>query len=189
MTTDGVPAVRTNLRAIGIRARIDLRAFARQGKNQMTVQISQPELVDPFVRATESVFRSMLSSACRPGEWERVHSKTPLGEISARVDLQGQVEGAVTFHAPQGAALQIVERMTGMTSEEVDELVLDSVREMANMIGGHGKRELELFRLTLGLPHLEVKPARRTRQFRDHVWIPFETDLGPCGIDVGFHPE
>jgi CheY-specific phosphatase CheX len=154
----------------------------------MPVVLAQPELIDPFVRATQSVFCSMLASACRPGEWQTIHTETPLGELAACVDLQGSVVGAVTFHTPRYGAFKIAERITGLEPDELDELVCDSVREMANMIGGHGKRELELLRLSLGLPQLAVAPQERTRRFRDHVWIPFETDLGPCGIDVGFHP-
>lgn len=155
----------------------------------MPEQFSQPELVAPFVRASESVFRTMLSSPCQPGDWQAVTSSTPLGELSACVELKGGVTGAVTFHAHHPAALQIVERMTGMPAEEADDLVLDCVREIANMIGGHGKRELELLQLNLGLPHLEVRSSRRRQTYREHVWIPLASDLGWCGIDVGFHPE
>lgn len=130
----------------------------------------------------------MLSSRCRAGDWHPFEPNAPRGDLAARVFLEGQLVGAVTFHAHRLTALQIVERMTGLPAELADDLVSDSVREIANMIGGHGKRELEAFCLNLGLPTLENEPVPRRRQFRDHVWIPLETDLGWCGIDVGFHP-
>ncbi len=155
----------------------------------MPVTLAQPELFHPFVRATQDVFRTMLASSCRAGDWQAIADQPPLGELAAWVHLQGQVTGVVGFHTQPQAACRIVERMTGLPSDALDDLVFDSVREMANMIGGHGKRELETLRLNLGLPEFELHPVQRTRQFREHVWIPFETDLGWCGIDIGFHPE
>ena len=155
----------------------------------MPLPSTNVELVAPFVRASESVFRTMLTSRCTPGEWHEVNSETPLGELSACVELTGGLNGAITFHTQQLAALQIVERMTGIPAEEAEELVRDSVREIANMISGHGKRELESHRLDLGLPCLEIHPVQRPRQYIHHIWIPLETDIGWCGIDVGFHPQ
>jgi CheY-specific phosphatase CheX len=77
--------------------------------------------------------------------------------------------------------------MTGIETDEVDELVRDVIGEMANMIAGAGKRHLEPLSLQLDIPRVLVNsPADAIPVWPHHHWVPLETDFGRCTLDVGF---
>jgi chemotaxis protein CheX len=146
------------------------------------------DLLIPFMRAAEAVFSTMLQSHClwhTPQEWSP--SAQP-GDLSASVSLTGGVHGHVGVHLPQSGACRVAERLTGIEIDDVDDLVLDSVGELANMIGGHGKRELEHLHLLLGLPQVQSAPAwhNEPQPLPVRYWVPMSTEFGDCGLDVGF---
>ena len=78
--------------------------------------------------------------------------------------------------------------ITDFEATEIDEMVRDSVGELANMIAGHGKRELSQHSLDLSLPQVivgddyTISSPRQAHQY----YIPLETELGPCTLDIGF---
>jgi len=109
-------------------------------------------------------------------------------DITAVIGLSGGLTGAIAVSTSAKGALQILSRMTGFEVEEVDDFVRDAVGEMANMIGGRGKRDLSDFELRLGLPQVIVGQDYSVYSpgWALHRWVAFETELGPCTLDVGF---
>lgn len=150
--------------------------------------VCDAELVSPFVRSVKSVFSTMLNSQCIPGEMLPVGSHEHLHGVTAVIGLSGGITGAISLSTSVEGAMQILERMTGMPATEVDELVRDAVGEMANMVGGKGKRDLAQYELLLGLPQVIVGNdyAVFSPRWAKHYWIPFTTDIGPCTLEVGF---
>jgi chemotaxis protein CheX len=148
-------------------------------------------LVSPFVRATREVFETALGCHCRCGETHYTHPGHHQFALTSVVGLSGRVVGAIGLSTSQAGAFQILERMTGMTSDAVDELVRDVVGEMVNMIAGRGKRELSEYELRLGLPQVIVGQDYEiySPRWAHHYWIALDTGIGPCTLDVGFDPH
>lgn len=142
----------------------------------------------PFVDATAHVAETMLGSSCRAGEILPVGAGQRIYELTSVIGMSGEVSGALSFSVPTEGAFAILERMTGISATEVDELVRDVIGEMSNMIAGNGKRHLERYSLQLGLPQVII--AERcvvyAPRWAVHYHIPFETGFGPCSLDVGF---
>ena len=148
-------------------------------------------VVSPFVRAAREVFEMMLKCHCRSGEMHAAHPGHNQFALTSVVGLSGRFVGAIGLSTTQEGAFQVLERMTGIVPTEVDEMVRDAVGEMANMIGGRGKRELSECELKLGLPQVIVGQDYEiySPRWAHHYWIPLETGIGPCTLDVGFDPH
>jgi chemotaxis protein CheX len=142
----------------------------------------------PFVDAAKTVFRSMLDVVCVPGEVQPISRAQHSGEITAAIGMSGQIVGAIAFSTRFDTACRILEQMTGMQTESLDEFVRDSIGEMANMIAGYGKRKLQQWELNLGLPqvivgdHYDIYAPR----WAYHVWVPLESEIGPAALEIGF---
>lgn len=146
------------------------------------------ELVLPFVESVKSVMKTMLGANCSAGEISRIRGGHHIQEVSAVIGLSGDIIGSLTFCTTNSGAMQILERMTGMEATEVDEFVRDAMGEMANMIAGYGKRELEHLQLRLGLPQVILGQEMMVfaPRWSHHFWIGLDTEVGPCALDIGF---
>ena len=131
---------------------------------------------------------TMLQSFCRAGKIQPVKNGHHMFAVTAVVGLSGGLSGAISISTPEEAARKILQRMADIESERVDEFVRDAVGEVANVVGGKGKRDLSQYQLRLGLPQVIVGRdyAIFSPRWAQHYWIPLETALGPCTLDVGF---
>jgi chemotaxis protein CheX len=146
------------------------------------------DLINPFLKSAASVFHSMLGSQCFSGDIEPVAQGHHMHAVTSVIGLTGDMMGAISISMPEGTAFQVLERMTGIQTNELDDFVRDVVGEMANMIGGQGKRDLAPFKLRLGLPQVIVGMdyAVYSPRWARHFWAPMTSDLGPFSLDIGF---
>lgn len=130
----------------------------------------------------------MLNCDCRVGEVHPELYEHKMHSVTAIIGLSGCFSGSIALSTPVAGALEILKRMTGMESTEVDELVRDCIGEMSNMIAGKGKLELSKFAFDLSLPQVIVGAEYTvySPRWAKHYWLPLETDFGPCTLDIGF---
>lgn len=152
-------------------------------------ELADHDLIGPFARAAADVFATMLNCPCRPGPIQSIDRGHRKQSVTSVIGLSGALTGALSITMSKAGAIQVLSRMTGMEAEYVDDFVLDAVGEMANMVGGTGKKALSQFQLLLGLPQVIVGDDYEvhTPRWARHCWLPLECDLGPCSIDVGFN--
>jgi chemotaxis protein CheX len=149
---------------------------------------ADPRIAGPFLRAADAVFGTLLGSPCVVGTPKPFSPDGVSVDLTSSVTLTGGLQGVISFHAPVQTAVQILERMTGLEADGVDDCVLDAMGEMANMIGGHGKRELEHLTLQLGLPRVVtgVDGELLLPDWQEHFWVTLYTDLGPCAMGIAW---
>ena len=155
-----------------------------------TIQSSctrEQELSKPFCHAAHAFFSMMLDSKCVIKEVLPLGNHT-LEPITASVGISGSYNGMVCISVTADSAKLVLNRLTGLEPDELDDFVMDAVGEMANMIGGHGKRELSSEELQLGLPKILVdeneilfEPNWESTQ---HILL--ETDIGHCTLSLMF---
>lgn len=85
-------------------------------------------------------------------------SYVPQGDIFVRIGLVGQVSGAAIFGFSEELALRLVEAMTMMTLDQVDELVESALCEVTNIACGNGTTAL----VKRGLP-CDIRPPVLSR--------------------------
>ncbi len=163
-------------------------AFARTDVS--LAELESPEFwMTPFVKAAAHVIPTMLGCECEPGVPDTVATGHRMFDVTSVIGMSGVVSGALVFSVPEAGAIAILERMTGVATTEVDELVRDVVGEMSNMIAGAGKVDLERFELKLGLPQVILGHdyAVYAPRWSIHQWVPLETGFGTCSLTLGFN--
>ncbi len=158
--------------------------------NAALVEMQQPSFwMTPFVKAAVHVIPTMLGSPCEPGEPDSVSAGHRMHDLTSVIGMSGVVSGSLAFSVAEQGAITMLERMTGVETTEVDELVRDVVGEMANMIAGAGKVDLEQFSMKLGLPQVILGHdyAVYAPRWSIHQWVPLNTDFGPCSLTLGFN--
>lgn len=89
----------------------------------------------PFLDATRSVFEMMLDLSDiqdLPAD-----QFSPADELDIAIGVIGDLTGEVVYRFPQTTSLQIVNIMSGMEMDSVDDFVTSAISEIANIISGN----------------------------------------------------
>jgi chemotaxis protein CheX len=147
----------------------------------------QVELINPFVSAANDVFQTMLDCPLTRGTLALKHSNTPELEVSGLIGLSGKCQGMIVLSLERDAALSAAEIMLGERPAGLNREVADAVGELANMVAGAAKSQLEQYHLSVSLPsvicgkHHSINfPARSIPMV-----LPFHSRIGPVCIEVG----
>lgn len=146
--------------------------------------------VNPFIRATVKVFRVMLGCELAAPELRLKRDRQPAQEVSGVIEITGPVTGIVVLGISRAAALRAAEVLLNERVDSVNELVRDAVGELANMIAGNAKAELDTMQLRVGLPwvvvgrHHTLPITRSASSFE----IVFDSAWGPVVVGVSLTP-
>ena len=147
----------------------------------------QVEFINPFVSAAKDVFQMMLDCELSRGSLGIKRGNAPEFEISGLIGLSGKCQGMVVFSLGRDTALKATEIMLGQRPEGLNAQVVDAVGELANMIAGAAKAQLEQYELSVSLPsvicgrnHSISFPSNSTP-----IILPFQSKIGPVCIEVG----
>lgn len=146
------------------------------------------DLINPFIESAEETWTTMLQSTCVRGNVNRVIDGHHMRSMTSTIGISGGMAGAISISMEEKTAQNILYQMTGLESEGIDEFVRDAVGEMANIVAGKGKRDLEDFSLKISLPQVIIGEDYTVYapRWAMHVWVPFESELGNFTLDIGF---
>ena len=135
--------------------------------------------VDLFAHSAQEVLETMAGFSCtaRTGEQD---GEEP--ELYVRIGLVGQVEGTAILGFPKTLALQLVEAMTMMSLDQVDELVESALCEVTNIACGNGATAL----VKRGLA-CDIRPPVLSRRADDRekwVEVVLDTEGGPLLVGL-----
>lgn len=148
------------------------------------------EHINPFLKAVTNTFSTMLQADARRGDLELGDAKTRLYPISGLIGLSGKASGMVVINLSTEVALKAASAMLMEEITEVNDDVLDAVGELANVIAGQAKTDLERYDLSVSLPNVVTGEGHEIRfpSATPPLAVPFETDFGPLRLEVGFEP-
>jgi chemotaxis protein CheX len=148
----------------------------------------QAELVNPFLSATIDVFRTMLSCELSRGPLSLKSGHSTEYEVSGLIGLSGKLQGMVVVSLGRDTAIKSTEILLGQLPDDLNADVVDAVGELANMIAGAAKSQLEQYQISISLPsvicgknHSIGFPSSSTP-----IQMPFRSDIGPVCVEVGF---
>ena len=139
------------------------------------------ELIVPFIKATHTVFKSMLGTEVRRKDVYIKKGYRMFGEVSGIIGLSGDTTGTCAISLPGPLAIRLVEKLMG---EEIEHnfnnvVVRDGVGEFVNMIAGRAKSTLanSQYHFDITLPTLISGKDHEIfhRQGTDCVVVLFET--------------
>lgn len=144
------------------------------------------EYINPFIESVSTVFRTMLNLDVRRGKLYFKDGFQPSHEITGVIGLSGAAKGSVLLGVGKSVAIRATEILLGETFSTIDHNVVDAVGELANMIVGSAKAQLESLNLNMGLPTVVVgKNHSVVFPTGIHpIGIPFESDAGPFCLEV-----
>ena len=147
----------------------------------------QAEHINPFLRAVTNTFATMFDCGVRRGAMTLVNSEVKSFPISGVIGLSGKAVGTVVINLSEEVALKAASAMLMMEMTEVDDDVIDAVGEMANMIAGQAKAELEEHDMSVSLPTVITGKGHELRFPSDAkpIAVEFDTDFGPLRLEVG----
>ena len=148
------------------------------------------EYINPFIESVRDLFSTMLTCNAQRGNVTLSNGKAEEQGIMAIIGLSGPTRGSVALDLPSQTAFNIVGRLFGETPTAFDPDVLDTVAEMANIVGGGAKARLrnDSYPIDLGLPTVVVGGDYHVHHPTQSTWleIPFASELGGFKLRVTF---
>ena len=145
------------------------------------------EYINPFITATTNAFETMVNCKLTRGEIRMLNGETPIHPISGIIGLSGKAVGTVVLSLSENVALKAASALLMMEMTEIDDDVIDAVGELANIVAGGAKAQLEEYELSVSLPSVITGAGHEVR-FPSKVTpicVPFECDWGSLTIEVG----
>ncbi|MBY0504903.1 MAG: chemotaxis protein CheX [Bryobacteraceae bacterium] len=156
--------------------------------------MQQEELVRFILESTESVFSTMLGLEVQAGEPRTSQGAVgPSYGVAALVGLAGSWVGTGSVDCSAELACKMAGAMLGSEYETVNDDVLDAMGEVANMIVGNIKNNVESLvgPMDLSIPTVVYGRNFTTRTQRHNQWtvVPFQCDNDEFLIQVMLLPN
>lgn len=144
------------------------------------------EYINPFVTSTSEVFHTMLNLDVRRGALYWKDSFQTSAEVTAVIGLTGIAKGSVLLGLTRPAAIEVTSILMNERCDQIDHNVIDAIGELANMIVGSAKAQMEELKMSIGLPTVVVG-SNHSVVFPTGVQpigIPFDSDIGAICLEV-----
>jgi chemotaxis protein CheX len=146
------------------------------------------EYINPFVAATQNVFKMMMNIDITAGKPYLFDPMTGAHsyDISGIIGLSGETTGAVVLSFTKLCALKVVSEFSGMEIKIFDQTVVDAIGELINIVAGNAKKDLKDFKLTISLPSVVTGHSHRLNWPTGVpvIMIPFTSPMGEFSIGV-----
>lgn len=142
--------------------------------------------VNPFMKATMNVFKTMIGIEAKAGKPMLKKDKSPSFDISAIIGLSGQAQGSITLSFPKLVALKIVSAMLEAPIKVVGPEVSDGVGEIVNIVAGNAKQDLASYQLSISLPQVVIGKDHEIARLSGipTLVVPFSSDMGEFAMEV-----
>jgi len=95
------------------------------------------EFMNPFLQATQDVFKQMLSLDIERGKTQLKEDLIEGKEVNVLIGVVGSLVGVVAFSFSKSMALEMVKSMAGMEVNELNIFVTSALGEIGNIISGN----------------------------------------------------
>ena len=145
------------------------------------------ELIQPFINAADAVLAQGLKSQVSIGNLSMEQEAYRRKGVAAVVALTGDIEGRIVFDLDPEAAVRVASCFAGAELPESDELVRETVCELANQVTGNAVTTLNdqgfHFRVHLPILHTSEHVPTSTEDTEALV-ICFETASGSVFMNI-----
>jgi chemotaxis protein CheX len=145
------------------------------------------ELIQPFINAADAVIADMLKCATRIGDVSMEEESYRRKGAAASIAISGDIEGRVIFDMEGPVAAKVASTLAGMEVSENDQIVRETVCELANMIIGSAVTSLndEGFRFKIHTPEIhEAERGYQGTEDTEALVMCFETPAGSVFMNI-----
>lgn len=145
------------------------------------------QLIQPFISAADCVLATALHGPTTIGDLTMERDDYQRKGCAVRVAIRGEIEGRIIVDMAPDTALRVASALTGEQVEESEQVVTETVFELANMIIGnavtllndHGYR----FKVLPPEKHLDDKNGGSKTETEETA-IYFDTACGRVFLDI-----
>ena len=100
------------------------------------------ELIQPFINSADAVLAESLQCATRIGDVSMEEDTYRRKGVAAIVEINGDIEGRIILDTIPETAIHIAKHLAGGEVEPSDDLVRETICELANMVIGNAVTSL-----------------------------------------------
>ncbi len=106
--------------------------------------VIEERLIQPFINATVKVLETMAFTHVLPGRPYLKNEEVAKGDLSGVIGMTGEDKyGTMSVSFSKKAILGVVSNMFSESKTQIDGEIKDAVGEIANMISGQARQEME----------------------------------------------
>src|SRR5579862_5395414 len=145
------------------------------------------ELIQPFINAADAVLAQGLQSSVAVGNLSMEEEAYRRKGVAALIWITGDIEGRIIFDLDPETAVRVASKFAGTDLPETDELIRETVFELANQVIGNAVTVLNdqgfHFRVHPPVLHTSEHGPKGTEDTEALVMC-FETDRGNVFMNV-----
>jgi chemotaxis protein CheX len=143
--------------------------------------------INPFMGAIKNVFKTMLNLDVQFGKPQVKTQETMSHDVSGIIGLSGEVVGAVIVSFPKLSAVKIASTFAGINLSDADDDFADAIGELANMIAGNAKKDLEGLNIMISTPSVVIGSGHQVKSTKvfPRLIIPCSCVMGSFVVEVG----
>jgi len=148
------------------------------------------ELIQPFINAADAVFAESLQGPTKIMDLSMDEDTYRRKGVAALVTIKGEIEGRVILDLSPDVAVKVASQLAGTEMEASEQLVRETVCELANMVIGNSVTLLNDagFRFKVFPPEVHMDQAGLTGSVdTEALVICIETPCGEIYLNIAMH--
>jgi chemotaxis protein CheX len=101
------------------------------------------KFINPFVVASQTVFKTMLGIDLTLGKPGLKEAKTTSGDVTGIMSMVGDRKGTIAISFKETGALFVFNSLMGDEMDSICPEVVDAIGELTNIISGQARKEFE----------------------------------------------
>lgn len=144
------------------------------------------ELIQPFINAADAVLAQGLQCSMSIGNLSMEEEAYRRKGIAALIMVTGDIEGRIILDLDPETAVRVASKFAGAELPETDELVRETVFELANQVIGNAVTVLndQGFHFRVHPPALQTSDGPKSSEDTEAVVICFETGIGEVFMNI-----
>jgi chemotaxis protein CheX len=144
------------------------------------------ELIQPFINAADAVLAQSLHCSTKIGTFSMDEDVYRSKGVAASIAVNGDIEGRIIFDVDPATAVRMATHMTGTAVPESEELVRETICELANQVIGNAVTTLndQGFRFRVYPPQVHNGEGLRSSEDTEALVMCFETSSGSVYMNI-----
>jgi chemotaxis protein CheX len=101
------------------------------------------KFINPFVIASQTVFKTMLGIDLTLGKPNLKEARTTSGDVTGIMSMVGDRKGTIAISFGEKGALFVFNSLMGDEADSICPEVVDAIGELTNIISGQARKEFE----------------------------------------------
>jgi len=148
------------------------------------------ELIQPFINAADAVFAESLQAPMQIADLSMEEETYRRKGVAALIAIKGDIEGRIILDLAPEVAVKIASHLAGGEVQESEQIVRETVCELANMVIGNSVTLLndQGFRFKVFPPEIHVnEQGLAGTQDTEAMVLSIETPCGPVFLNISMH--